>query len=196
MRFLSARIVCAGVCVALAACGSTTQPGRDGIVRGPAPYAALTSSDAALKVAFDEVCVPTVLAGGDFATLAKTRYMVEMKPVRDSTGQSSQVFRLASIDEVTATLWADGSCMVGIERGDSEALSAKALASLEARGHVMAAGISSPAPNDGTRAAWCNSDPRPLMLAITTPTGKASKRQALVATLYRAKGGASDICRR
>jgi hypothetical protein len=122
--------------------------------------------------------------------------MVESKPGADTTGQSSQTYRLASFGEVTATLWQDGSCMVGLERGDSEELSAQALASLNARGHAMMPGTSGPAPIDGARKAFCNPDPRPLILAVTTPASKSSKRLALVATLYRAKGGASDICLR
>jgi hypothetical protein len=149
-----------------------------------------------LKVVFDEVCMPVVLDGGDFVTLAKSRYMVEVKPGTDSTGQSSQTFRLASFGEVNATLWADGSCMVGLERGNSEALGAQALASLAARGQAMTRGTSGPAPNDGARTAFCNADPRPLILAVTTPASKSSRRPALVATLYRARGGASDICLR
>lgn len=180
----------------LTACGTSSGPGPDGVTRGPAPYAALTSSSEALKVAFEQVCLPVILDGGDFVTLAKSRYMVEVKPGRDTTGQSSQTFRLASFGEVTATLWEDGSCMVALERGNSEELSSQALASLAARGQVMTRGISGPAANDGARLAFCNPDPRPLILALTTPASKSSRRLALVATLYRAKGGASDICLR
>jgi hypothetical protein len=196
MHKLSSVMAVCGVAILATSCGSTGKPDRDGIVRGPAPYAALTSSSEALKVVFDEVCVPVILDGGDFVALAKTRYMVEVKPGKDSTGQSSQTFRLASFGEVTATLWADGSCMVGLERGNSDELSAQALASLAARGHTMTSGTSGSAPNDGARKAYCNPDPRPLILAVTTPASKSSKRLALVATLYRAKGGASDICLR
>jgi hypothetical protein len=189
-------VICAIGLGLLTACGTSSGPGPDGVTRGPAPYAALTSSSEALKVAFDQVCMPVVLDGGDFVALAKSRYMVEVKPGKDSTGQASQTFRLASFGEVTATLWADGSCMVALERGDSEELSSQALASLSSRGHAMTRGTSGPAPNDGVRIAFCNPDPRPLILAVTTPASKSSKRLALVATLYRAKGGASDICLR
>jgi hypothetical protein len=154
------------------------------------------SSSEALKVVFDEVCVPVILDGGDFVALAKSRYMVETKASTDSTGQTSHSFRLASFGEVTATLWADGSCMVGLERGDSSELQAQVLAALAARGHTMTRGVSSSAPNDGARMAFCNADQRPLLLSVTTPASKSSKRPALVATLYRAKGSASDICLR
>jgi hypothetical protein len=180
----------------LGACGTPSGPDRDGVTRGPAPYGALVSSSEALKVVFDEVCIPVVLEGGDFVTLAKSRYMVEVKSASDTTGQSSKTFRLASMGEVTATLWEDGSCMVGLERGESDELHAQALSALTSRGHAMKAGVSSPAPNDGARAAFCNADPRPLILVVTKPASKSSKRPALVGTLYRAKGGASDICLR
>jgi len=175
----------------LAACGAS-----DGIERGPAPYGALVSSSEALKVVFDEVCMPVVLDGADFVTTAKSRYMVSGQPAKDQTGQSSQTFRLAAFGGVTATLWPDGTCMVGLERGDSEELGQQALASLATRGHVMKPGVSEPAPNDGARIAYCNQEPRPLILALTKPASKSSKRPALVAGLYRAKGGASDICMR
>jgi hypothetical protein len=175
----------------LAACGSS-----DGIVRGPAPYGALVSSSEALKVVFDEVCMPVVLDGADFATTAKSRYMVEGQPSKDATGQSSQSFRLAAFGDVTATLWDDGTCMVGLERGNSDELGNQALAALASRGHVMKPGLAAAASNDGARVAFCNQDPRPLILAVTKPASKSSKRPALVAGLYRAKGGASDICMR
>lgn len=174
----------------LAACGSS-----DGVARY-APFGALVSSSEALKVVFDEVCVPVVLDGADFVTTAKSRYMVEDQPSRDATGQSSQSFRLAAIGYVTATLWADGTCMVGLERGDSDELADQALAALAARGHVMKPGLAAAASGDGVRVAFCNQDERPLILAVTRPASKSSKRPALVAGLYRAKGGASDICKR
>jgi hypothetical protein len=113
MHKLSPVILALGLVLLPAACGTSSGPGPDGVTRGPAPYSALTSSSEALKVVFDEVCMPVVLDGGDFVALAKSRYMVEVKPGTDSTGQSSKTFRLASFGEVNATLWADGSCMVG-----------------------------------------------------------------------------------
>lgn len=196
MHKLSPAMWAVGLSLLSAACGTTSGPGPDGVTRGPAPYAALTSTSAGLKVVFDEVCIPVVLDGGDFVTLSKSRHMVETKASTDTTGQSSQSFRVASFGEITATLWADGSCMVALERGDSSELRDQVLASLTARGHAMTRGISGAAPNDGARMAFCNADPRPLVLALTTPASKSSRRLALVATLYRAKGGASDICLR
>jgi hypothetical protein len=184
----------AAACVALAACGSTTKPGRDGIIRGPAPYAALTSASEALKVVFDEVCVPTVLDGGDFVMLAKQRYMVEVKPARDATGQTNQSFRLASLGDVGATLWADGTCTISVERGETEAMKAQVLETLLKRGHTMKPVKTDTAAGGGVRTGYCNDEPRPLLLAIITPGPKPSKRPNIVVNLYRARGGASDIC--
>ena len=180
----------------LAGCGTPSGPDRDGITRGAAPYAALTSGDEALKVVFDQVCPPVILDGGDFLILAKSHYLVAGKPSNDKIGQASQTLQLASMARASATLWADGTCSVVLEKGDSEAIRGHILASLAARGQAMKPGVSKPAPRDGVNAAYCNADPRPLLLGVLTPASKASKRPAMVANLYRAKGGASDICLR
>jgi hypothetical protein len=180
----------------LTGCGTASGPDRDGITRGPAPYAALTSGDEALKVVFDQVCLPAVLDGGDFVTLAKSHYLVADKPPKDSTGQSGETFALAAMAHAYATRWADGSCMITIERGDASAYRAHVLAALAEKGQTTTPGIVTPVPNGGVRSGFCNPDPRPLILAMTTPDGPKSKRPAIVATLYRAKGGASDICKR
>jgi hypothetical protein len=156
----------------------------------------MTSSDEALKVVFDEVCLPTVLDGGDFVTLAKSHYLVPGKPSSDKTGQTSQTFELASMARASATLWSDGTCMVGLQKGDTVAMRDHIVAALSARGQVMKPGRSDRDPNGDANTAYCNADPRPLLLAVKTPGPKNSKRPAIVANLYRAKGGASDLCLR
>ncbi len=115
---------------------------------------------------------------------------------KDSTGQASQVFGLASMAHASVALWSDGTCTLSLQRGDTTAMREHILGALAARDQTMARGVSGPAPRDGTRTAYCNSDPRPLLLAIIEPASKKSKRPAIVANLYRAKGGASDICNR
>ena len=196
MHKLSSALAAFGMAILAASCGSTGKPDRDGIVRGPAPYGALTSGEEALKIIFDKVCLPTVLGGGDFVTLAKTNYMVEVKSASDSTGQSNRTFDLASMAKASAALWSDGTCTISVQRGDTEKYRAQILAALSAQGQVMKQGNVSAAPNDGINTAYCNADPRPLILAILAPASKQSKRPAIVANFYRAKGGASDICLR
>ncbi len=182
--------------LSLAACGSSGKPDRDGATRGPAPYGALTSGEEALKIVFDKVCLPTVLGEGDFVTLAKTNYMVEVKPAKDSTGQTSQRFGLASMANAEAVLWADGTCTISLQRGDPEAYRAQMLETLAAHGQVMSRGKADVAARNGRRTSYCNPDPRPLMLIVIVPGDNTSKRNAVVANLRRATGGAHDICLR
>jgi len=167
-------------------------------IRPDPTEAEIAASSAALGVVLDKVCIPVALDGGDFLSLVKANGMTETTPSRDTTGQTSQSWRLESgaAGEVTATLWQDGSCMVGIERGDRMKLQALVQVALAGRGHVMKPGLFSMANNGGARQAHCNGDPRPLILAMTWPATQTSQRPALVANLYRAKGGASDICLR
>lgn len=178
------------------ACGTPSGPGPDGLTRGPAPYGALTSADAALEVVFDQVCLPAILDGGDFVTLARSHYLVETKAPKNSTGQSAQAFRLASMSKASATLWADGTCTVGLEKADTSRMAEHMLATLSARGQGMTVGVSRPADRGGIATAYCNSDLRPLILVIVRPGDGKSKRPAVVANLHRAVGGASDICSR
>ena len=196
MHKLSSALAAFGLAILGSSCGSTGQPDKDGIVRGPAPYGALTSGDEALKIIFDQVCMPTILGGGDFITLAKSHYMVPAAAAKDATGQSSQMFNLASLAHANAALWADGTCTIEVQRGDTEKYRAQILAALAAQGQVMKQGGTQPAANDGVNTAYCNPDPRPLVLAVVTPASSNSKRSAIVANLFRAKGGASDICLR
>jgi len=196
MHKLSAGIFAGGLGLLVSACGGAAGPDRDGITRGPAPYAALTSGDEALKVVFDVVCLPTVLDGADFVTLAKSHYLVEGKPQADPTGQTNQSFVLASMAHATATRFSDGTCMIGIERGEPAAYRDHILNLLAAKGQMMRKGQIDKARTGGDRVVYCNTDPRPLMLILNTPDGPKSKRPAIVASLYRAKGGASDICLR
>ncbi len=86
--------------------------------------------------------------------------------------------------------------MVAIERGDTQTYRSHIVSALEARGQTLSPGVTGAASNDGLRAVYCNADPRPLMLTLITPASPKSKRPAIVANLYRAKGGASDICLR
>ncbi|HVY88739.1 MAG TPA: hypothetical protein VG942_07720 [Hyphomonadaceae bacterium] len=196
MHKVSSALAACGLAILAASCGSTGKPDKDGIVRGPAPYGALTSGEEALKIIFDQVCLPTVLDGGDFITLAKSHYLIETAAAKDSTGQSSRTFELASLAHASAALWADGTCTISIQRGDSEKYRTQILAALAARGQAMKQGTVASAANDGVNTAYCNPDPRPLLLGVIVPGSPKSKRSAIVANLYRAKGGASDICMR
>jgi hypothetical protein len=177
----------------LSGCGALPGTCREGITRGSAPDAALTSGDEALKVVFDQVRLPLILDGGDFLTRAKSHDLVARKPSTDAPGQTSQTFELASLAHAAARFWSDGACSGVLQKGDSEAMSSHILASLAARGQAMKPDASKPAARDGVDAACCNADPRPLALGVLTPTARASRRPAIVANLYRAKDGASDI---
>lgn len=174
----------AGLALALAGCGTVN-----------APQDPLVSAFKGANLAFELVCMPVVLDGRDFLTLTKAHGMMPMAPAT-SGDQTGQTFRLG-LSGVTATLWKDGSCAVGVEKGDSDKLQAQALASLQKRGHVMRAGVSGrPASHDGVGAAWCTADARPIVLGVTKPASASSKAHALTATLYRAGNGPSDLCLR
>jgi len=148
------------------------------------------------NLAFETVCMPVILDGADFVTLARSKMMVAMEPHARGTAKSSHAFRLG-LTGVTASMWADGSCAVGAQLGDSEQLKAQMLASLMRHGLVMTQGVAGyPAVNDGVAAVYCSPDTSPLILAVTTPASKSSKSPAMIATLYRAVDRASDFCPR
>ena len=184
MHKLSTGTMCAGLGLVLAGCG-TANPPQDPRV----------SSLKGANLVFELVCMPVVLDGADFLTLANAHRMVAMAPATSGAAQG-RTFRLG-LTGVSATLWEDGSCAVGAEIGDSEQLQAQTLASLEKRGHAMKQGVSGrPASNDGVGAAYCSAGPQPLVLGVTMPASASSKAHALIATLYRAGNGPADLCLR
>ena len=138
--------------------------------------------------------MPVILDGADFVTTARSRMMVPMEPHTRGTTRSSHAFQLGDTG-VTVSMWADGSCAIGAQLGDSEQLRAQVIASLQKRGLAMRKGAADyPAVNDGEAAVYCSPDFLPLILAVTTPASKSSKGHAMLATLYRARDRASEFC--
>src|SRR5262245_43658217 len=68
------------------------------------------------NLAFETVCMPVILDGADFATLARSKMMVTMEPHARGTARSSHAFRLG-FTGVSASMWEDGSCAVGAQAG-------------------------------------------------------------------------------
>lgn len=179
MHKLSAFACAIGLALA-GACGTAAQPRdqADSLAKGQ-------------RLAFELVCMPVVLDGQDFVAAASARLMTPVEPASNPSGMAARTYRLG-FTGVSATGWADGSCTVGAQEGDTAQLQAQTLASLAARGIAMTAGMSGqPAANNGVGSAYCSAEARPLVLGFAT-----SADHALVATLYRASEPSPAVCLR
>lgn len=160
------------------------------------PFAALTSPSAALKVAFEEVCLPAILDGQSVETLAIQRHLISVNPKLAGFSGEVKTWRLASLGQVYVAAWSDGTCSTTVERGDPEALKAQALAAVRARGIELTEGLSQPAKAGGINIAYCSPGPQPVVLGIITPADKKSPRGAIFLNLFRAKGDQPEFCRK
>ncbi|HET9160503.1 MAG TPA: hypothetical protein VFN88_07810 [Caulobacteraceae bacterium] len=179
---------------ALTTLSSTAQaqdkPGPD----GHPPFGSLTSPSAALKVAFEEVCVPAILDRQPVEVLAVQRYLVSVNPRLAGFSGEVKTWRLGSLGKVYVAAWADGTCSVTVERGDPDALKAQALAAIKARGIELTQGSVQPAQADGVNVAYCGPPPQPIVLGILSPSDKRSRRPAIFLNLFRAKGDHPSLC--
>jgi hypothetical protein len=161
----------------------------------PAPWAALTSPEAAVKVAFEKVCLPAILDGRPVGPIAVANRLLKIDGREAGATAADEAWRLASLGRVFVVAWSDGSCSSSSERGDPKALSRQVLAAVAERGIVLHEGLTVPADEHGRRVAWCSEGPQPLVLALITRSGHKGRRPALVATLFKARGESPPFCR-
>lgn len=163
----------------------------------PVPVGAVFSADEAVKVVFDSICVPAILEGKPVADLAKARGLVEVQANLKQGGPNDRTYGFPSLSHALVTAWADGTCMISIDKGDAPALRAKLITTLESKSLVIHPGSTVPADNAGEKTAYCSADRPPIVLGVITPRNpdKPGKRAALVANLFRAKSGNPEFCR-
>jgi hypothetical protein len=159
------------------------------------PWKALTSSSAALKVVFDEVCLSAALNDRSVEALAIERHLVEVKPKLAGFSGDVRTWRLASLSPVYVVAWADGTCSATVERGDPEAFRQQVLETLAAHDIKVTRGQSQAALGDGVNVPYCTSPPQPLVVSIITPTTKKSRRPAILLNVFKAKGELPSFCR-
>ena len=163
---------------------------------GAPAHDAQVASTKGLRLVFGGVCMPVVVDGQNFATAARARGMTPMAPAFNPSGMAAETYRLG-FTGISATRWEDGSCMIGVQDGDSAQLQEVVFASFTARGLVMNPGISGyPAANDGIVSAYCSTGDRPLVLGIITPAIQSTSGHALITTLYRASDPSPEVCSR
>lgn len=177
-------------CLCLAGCATSERPER-----GPAPYAALISPTAALKVALDEVCLPAVLEGRSLEELALSRHLVPANPRRAGSPTATAAWRLASLGQVYVFLLPNGGCSVSLERGDADELNRQALAMLTARRPDVRLGLSEPTDRErAQRDAYCTSEvTRPYVVALVRRK-ESSRPTAFLANVFQAQADRPPFC--
>ena len=159
-----------------------------------APWKALTSSSAALKVVFDEICLPAILDGQSVARLAVQRHLVEVNPKLAGFSGDVRTWRLASLAHVYVAAWGDGTCSATVDRGDADAFRRQVLDAVAARNIILASGASQPAKADGVNTAYCSAPPQPLVISIITPADRRSRRPAIFVNAFRSRGVEPSFC--
>jgi len=161
----------------------------------PAPWSALTSPEAAVKVAFEKVCLRAMLGDQPIGPIAVANRLLPVDPRGAGATPDDKVWRLASLGRVFVVAWKDGSCTSSSERGDPDILSRQVLTAIASAGVALRQGQTYPADDGGSRVAWCSEGPQPWVLAIVTRRGAKGRRPAIVTTLFKAKGDAPAFCR-
>ena len=184
-------LICAGAMLSADAAKALDKP----LPLEPAPWAALTSPEAAVRVAFEKVCLRAMLESQPIGPIAVSNRLLPVDARSAGATADDNAWRLASLGRVFVVAWKDGSCSSSSERGDPDVLSRQVLEAAAAHGLVLRAGQSYPASDGGQRAAWCSEGLQPWVLAITTRRESKGRRPAIVTTLFRAKGDAPEFCR-
>jgi hypothetical protein len=158
------------------------------------PWRALTSAKAALDVAFGRVCLPAILESGSIEQRALGAYMAPVSARglgAIGATEADKAWRLGSMAEVSVVAWSDGSCSVSIGRGDAAELSSAVRAALAARSEGFVEGQTAAVDSGrGVRTAYCTPQSPPVVVGVTTPAPH-TRRPALVATIFRARGAFS-----
>ena len=182
-----------GVAVLLSASAAAADEPR--LPSEPTPWAALTSPEAAMKVAFEKVCLRAMLENRSVGQVAVANMLLKVDARPAGATAADQAWRLASLGRVFVVAWQDGSCSSSSERGDPDVLSRQVLAAAMDHGLTLRQGQTYPANDGGERVAWCSEGPQPWVLAITTRRRDKGRRPAIVTTLFKAKGDAPEFCR-
>ena len=186
-------LVCMAVlATGLSACGGAPQA-TGTASPSPPPWSALTSPTAALKVAFDEVCVSSVIENLSLEQLALQRYLVPINPRRTGSPTAIKAWRLASYSDVNVMALPDGVCSVSVEGGDPDGLNAAAFAMLKARADFVPSATTLVDNGKAERTAWCTSEAdRPYVVALLRRT--SGRRVAFLANVFRAQGPRPSFC--
>lgn len=170
---------------------------KEPLLRGgaSAPFAALVSNEAAVRVAFGDVCLRGVLEGRDYGELALYNHLVPTRPTLAGAGPDDRAWRLASLGDVYVVAWKDGSCSTSYERGDAEALVKTALAIFSVNGVEGLSGLTEPTDHGkAERRSYCAPGDNPVVTALTVKVDRRAKRPALVTTSFRAKALRPSFC--
>ena len=186
--FMRSTALFAVLALTVSACAPGPRPDR-----APAPWAALTSPTAALKVAFDEVCVAAVMEGGGLEQLALRHYLVPVSPHSTRSPTATAAWRLASYSNVFVMALPDGACSVSVEGGDPDALNVVAIEMLKARA-AFAPSVPQPSTDgNAERIAWCTPEAqRPYVVTLLRRT--SGRRVAFLANAFRAQGARPPFC--
>jgi len=184
------RLLATATATALVLAGCAT--GTERAEKGPAPWAALVSPSAALKVVVEEVCIPAILDGGSIEQLALSRYMLPVDPRRAGSPSATRAWRLASYSDIHVFELPNGGCSASVEAGSAEELASAAVSALRARRPDFRAGLVQ-SSGGAERTAYCTDGERPFVAAVVRKTAR-SRDTAFLLNLFRAESDRPSFC--
>ncbi len=180
----------AALAVTLIASGCAT-----GTASGPdsPPYGALISPTAAMEVVFNEVCLPAILENQSIEALALQRFMRPVGVRETGSDQAVAAWRLASYSGVYVMQLPNSGCSASVDAGDPDALNARALELLAARGTFAAGAVAATRGGNAVNTAHCSPETdRPVIVGLVRKTG--GRGAAFLANVFRAQNTRPPFC--
>jgi len=172
----------------ISGCATGTATGPDA-----PPYGALISPTAAMELVFNEVCLPAILENQPIETLALLRYMRPVGVRETGSDQAVAAWRLASYSRVYVMQLPNGGCSASVDAGDPDALNARALELLAARGPFVAGAAYETRGGNAVNTAHCSPEPdRPVVVGLVRKTGV--RADAIIANVFSAQGSPPPFC--
>lgn len=176
---------------ALATAGFAPVSGQTGRTQ-PAPYGALTSPTAAMRIVFSGVCLTAIRDGRSVETLALDNWLRPVPPRSTGSPTATAAWRLASYSKVYVVTLPNAGCSASVEGGDPEGLRAAALEILAEQGGFAEG--QTVAAEDNSRTVWCTAEEvRPLVVVLVQRT--RGRRPAFVANVFHAENARPSFCR-
>lgn len=162
--------------------------------RTPGPFASVADAYGFL---LGEVCLPYVVSGQPIDGIAKARRLTPMLPASAGASTRDKVWRVGPITTgVYAVAWADGSCTVFTEGGETGPLVAMGDGVIRRRIEGFTPGLRETLPDgERNRVTYCEAArPHPYVITVTSAARQSHGVKPVSSTVFRSKMDEPGFC--